>query len=96
MISVNPVFIPKLVVIGVGLIGGSLLKVLKKEKAVGEVIGVGRGAANLQLAQKEGLIDSFSHDAASAVTDADMVIFAVPVGVFELQLFTLLKALALQ
>ena len=95
MISVNPVFIPRLVVIGVGLIGGSLLKVLKKEKAVGEVIGVGRGAANLQLAQQEGLIDSFSHDAASVVSDADMVIFAVPVGVFEAileQILPVLKA----
>jgi prephenate dehydrogenase len=83
MISVNPVFIPRLVLIGVGLIGGSLLKVLKKENAVGEVVGVGRGVENLQLAVSMGVIDRFTHDAAEAVQDADMVVIATPVGAFE-------------
>jgi prephenate dehydrogenase len=83
MISVNPVYIPRLALIGVGLIGGSLLKVLKKENAVGEVIGVGRGIENLQLAQSMGVIDRFTHDAAEAVIEADMVVIATPVGAFE-------------
>ncbi len=83
MISVNPVYIPKLVLIGVGLIGGSLLKVLQKEDAVGEVVGVGRGVENLQLAYSMGVIDRFTHDAAEAVQDADMVVIATPVGAFE-------------
>lgn len=83
MISINPVYIPKLVLIGVGLIGGSLLKVLQKENAVGEVVGVGRGVENLKLAQSTGVIDRYTHDAAEAVVDADMVIIATPVGAFE-------------
>lgn len=83
MISVNPVYIPRLALIGVGLIGGSLLKVLKKENAVGEVVGVGRGLENLQLAQSMGVIDRYTHDAAQAVIDADMVVIATPVGTFE-------------
>ncbi len=83
MISVNPVYIPKLVLIGVGLIGGSLLKVLQKENAVGEVVGVGRGVENLQLAHSMGVIDRFTHDAAEAVQEADMVVIATPVGAFE-------------
>jgi len=83
MISVNPVYIPKLVLIGVGLIGGSLLKVLQKENAVGEVVGVGRGVENLQLARSMGVIDRFTHDAVEAVQDADMVVIATPVGAFE-------------
>lgn len=83
MISVNPVYIPRLALIGVGLIGGSLLKVLKKENAVGEVIGVGRGIENLQLAQSMAVIDRFTHDAAEAVIEADMVVIATPVGAFE-------------
>lgn len=83
MISVNPVYIPRLALIGVGLIGGSLLKVLKKENAVGEVIGVGRGTENLELAQLMGVIDRFTHNAADAVIEADMVVIATPVGAFE-------------
>lgn len=83
MISVNPVYIPKLVLIGVGLIGGSLLKVLQKENAVGEVVGVGRGIENLQLALSMGVIDRYTHDASEAVQDADMVVIATPVGAFE-------------
>lgn len=83
MISINPVYIPKLALIGVGLIGGSLLKVLKKENAVGEVVGVGRGEENLKLAQAMGVIDRYTHDAAEAVVDADMVVIATPVGSFE-------------
>ncbi len=83
MISVNPVYIPRLALIGVGLIGGSLLKVLKKENAVGEVIGVGRGIENLQLAQSMAVIDRFTHDAVEAVIEADMVVIATPVGAFE-------------
>jgi len=83
MIRINPVYIPKLVLIGVGLIGGSLAKVLQKEKAVGEIVGVGRGVENLQLAVSMGVINRFTHDAAEAVRDADMVVIATPVGAFE-------------
>ena len=83
MISINPVYIPKLVLIGVGLIGGSLLKALQLENAVGEAIGVGRGLENLELAESMGVIDRFTHDAAAAVRDADMVVIATPVGAFE-------------
>ena len=36
------VLIPRLVIIGVGLIGGSLALALKEAGAVGEVIGCGR------------------------------------------------------
>jgi len=83
VIRINPVYIPKLVLIGVGLIGGSLLKVLQNEQAVGEVVGVGRGLENLQLAESMGVIDRFTHDAAEAVREADMVVIATPVGAFE-------------
>ena len=83
MISINPVYIPKLVLIGVGLIGGSLLKVLQKENVLGEAVGVGRGEENLKRACAMGVIDRYTHDAAEAVLDADMVIIATPVGAFE-------------
>ncbi len=47
-------FIPRLAVVGVGLIGGSLALALKNAGAVGEVVGIGRGLANLEKALELG------------------------------------------
>jgi len=71
--------IRRLVVIGVGLIGGSLARVLRLKGEVGEIVGVGRGAANLQRAVEIGVIDSYTHDPVAAVEGADMVFLAIPV-----------------
>jgi len=70
----------KLAVIGVGLIGGSFALALKKAKAVSQVVGVGRNAANLKVALERGIIDSIAADAASAARDADLVLLGAPVG----------------
>lgn len=72
--------IGKLVVIGVGLIGGSFALALKKAKAVKYVTGVGRTRKNLTAALKMRIIDEASTDAAQAVVDADLVLLAMPVG----------------
>lgn len=72
--------INKLVVIGVGLIGGSFALALKKARMVNEVVGVGRSRKNLQLALKLGVIDKAETDAACAVADADLVLVGAPVG----------------
>ena len=71
--------INKLVIIGVGLIGGSLARVLREKGEVGEIIGVGRSAANLIKAVELGVIDRYSHDPLAAVEGADMVFLAIPV-----------------
>ena len=42
--------IDKLVIVGVGLIGGSFALALKAAGAVGRVVGVGRGEANIARA----------------------------------------------
>ena len=72
--------IGKLVVIGVGLIGGSFALALKKARAVKHVVGVGRTRKNLDSAIELGVIDEASRDAASAVADADLVLIGTPVG----------------
>ena len=74
------VAIHKLALFGVGLIGGSVALALKQAGAVGEVVGVGRSAANLEHAINLGIIDRIAVDAADAVRDADVVLLAVPVG----------------
>lgn len=72
--------IRKLVVIGVGLIGGSFALALKRARAVQRVVGVGRTSRNLAAARKLKVIDEASQDPARAVRDADFVLLATPVG----------------
>jgi prephenate dehydrogenase len=72
--------IGKLVVIGVGLIGGSFALALKKAGLVRQVVGVGRSRRNLNDALRLGVIDLALTDAAAAVVDADLVLVGAPVG----------------
>ena len=72
--------INKLVIIGVGLIGGSFALALKQARIVKQVVGVGRSRGNLQVALRRGIIDRAETDAARAVIDADLVLVGVPVG----------------
>ena len=69
-----------LCVIGVGLIGGSLALALKKSGYVKQVTGLGRSLENLQKAKELGVIDQYETDYAKAISHADMVFVAVPIG----------------
>jgi prephenate dehydrogenase len=69
----------RLVIAGVGLIGGSLAAALKSHGAVGEVIGIGRTRENLRIAKQRGLIDRIATDPVEAARDADMLVVATPV-----------------
>jgi len=72
--------IRRLAVIGVGLIGGSLVRALRAVGEVGEVVGCGRGKPNLERALALGVIDRYTHQIDEAVQDADLVFLAVPLG----------------
>lgn len=72
--------IERLVVVGVGLIGGSLARALREARQVGEIVGFGRSLGNLQEAIELGVIDRAAVALADAVQDADMIVLAVPVG----------------
>lgn len=73
-------YFKKLAVIGVGLMGGSLSMVLRNKGMVTEIVGVGRGISNLELAVKLDVIDKFTTDPASGVMGADLVVIATPVA----------------
>ncbi len=70
----------KIVIFGVGLIGGSFALALRKAGAVREVVGFGRSSGNLQQARQLGIIDRVGQDVAAEVGDADLVLLATPVG----------------
>ena len=72
--------INQLTVIGVGLIGGSLARALREAGQVREIVGYGRGLANLQQAVELGVIDRLETSPERAVIGADMVVLALPVG----------------
>jgi len=72
--------VEKLVVVGVGLIGGSFALALKEAKAVRRVVGVGRSAANMYRAQELKIIDAAGRFDAETFGDADLVMLAMPVG----------------
>jgi prephenate dehydrogenase len=82
--------IKKLAIIGVGLIGSSLSLALKQAAAVEQVVGYGRNRQNLERGVELGVLDSFEASIADAVSGADVVVVAVPLGAME-QVFGELK-----
>lgn len=70
----------KVVVFGVGLIGGSFALALKAAGQVEEVVGFGRSLASLTLALDLGIIDRVGANAGQEVADADLVLIATPVA----------------
>ncbi len=82
--------IKRLAIIGVGLIGGSLARAVRRAGLCEEIVGSGREVAQLRKAVELGVIDRYDVDIASAVHDADMVVVAVPLGAME----QVLRALA--
>ncbi|WP_378948245.1 prephenate/arogenate dehydrogenase family protein [Mesorhizobium sp. ANAO-SY3R2] len=75
----EPLF-DKIALIGIGLIGSSIARVIRREGLARHIAISTRSAATLARAEELGLGDSYSTDAKVAVKDADLVIVSVPVG----------------
>lgn len=67
----------KAVIVGTGLIGGSIGLAMKKASVAKEIVGMSRRKESLSLAKKIGAVDAVSCDI-RIVKDADLVIFALP------------------
>jgi len=70
----------KIVIFGVGLIGGSFALALRRAGVASEVVGFGRSAATLEQARQLGILDRIGDDVAREVHDADLVLLATPVA----------------
>lgn len=70
----------KVVVVGVGLIGGSFSLALKAAGATGRIVGVGRRAQTLERARSLGIVDAVGGMDAATLSDANLVLVAVPVA----------------
>jgi prephenate dehydrogenase len=69
----------RMLVCGVGLIGGSLAMIARREGLVAETVGLGRTQQNLDVALKRKLVDRATRDPAEAARGADLVVLCVPV-----------------
>ncbi|MGH7829750.1 MAG: prephenate dehydrogenase/arogenate dehydrogenase family protein, partial [Candidatus Binatia bacterium] len=69
----------RMVVAGVGLIGGSLALAARRQGLVDEVIGYGRGEKNLRWAQRHGIVDRYFLDEGEIPAGVDLLVLATPV-----------------
>ncbi|MBU1359312.1 MAG: prephenate dehydrogenase/arogenate dehydrogenase family protein [Gammaproteobacteria bacterium] len=69
--------------IGCGLIGGSFALALKKAGLVKRVVGYSKSPSTTERARQLGVIDIAAPSALTAVSGADIVLIAVPVGASE-------------
>jgi prephenate dehydrogenase len=81
---------PRIAILGVGLLGGSVGLALKAAGTNYHVVGYGHRASTLETAIQMGAIDEAFDSPERAVVHADLVLLATPVGLFE----SLLKQIA--
>ncbi len=70
----------RIALIGIGLIGSSVARIIAREKLADHVVISTRSAETLERARALGLGDSYEADPADAARGADLVIVSVPVG----------------
>jgi len=73
----------RIALIGVGLIGSSLARVIRREGLADEVVGVARSEKSRDRILELGLVDRAEADAADAVEGADLVVLALHLGSYE-------------
>ncbi len=67
-----------LVIVGTGLIAGSVARGLKSRGAVGRVTGIDANADTAHRAQALGVVDAVAPDLAEVAPDADLIVLGVP------------------
>lgn len=65
-------------IIGPGLIGGSLAKALRERQLIKQVMGFGRQKASLLEGVRLGVLDGAVEDLPVAISQADLIVLAVP------------------
>jgi prephenate dehydrogenase len=75
--------IRELAIVGLGLLGGSAAKAARTEGLARRIVAVGRSAARLEAARRDGSVDRVTTDLEAGVRDADFVLLAAPVAAIE-------------
>jgi cyclohexadieny/prephenate dehydrogenase len=72
----------RVALIGIGLIGSSLARVLRRDGLAGEIVACARREATRAKTLELGIADRATEDAAEAVRGADLVVLATPLSAY--------------
>jgi cyclohexadieny/prephenate dehydrogenase len=79
----STVHFKRVALIGIGLIGSSLARVMRRDNLADHIVINARTQKSLDTATDLGLADSTTLDPAEAVKGADLVVFCTPIGSYE-------------
>jgi cyclohexadieny/prephenate dehydrogenase len=74
--------IGRVALIGIGLIGSSLARALRRDHPQTEIIACARRVETLAAVQRLGIADAMTHDPAQAASGADLVVIATPLSAY--------------
>ncbi|MFQ5958455.1 MAG: prephenate/arogenate dehydrogenase family protein [Alphaproteobacteria bacterium] len=80
--SKTPLF-ERIAFIGIGLIGSSLARVVRRDRLAGHVVACARTKKTLAKAKELDLADGFTSDPAAAAEGADLVLLCTPLGAYR-------------
>jgi cyclohexadieny/prephenate dehydrogenase len=75
-----PQLFDRVAILGIGLIGSSLARAIKKHRLAGEIVIYDAKPEHAAEALSLGVVDRVAASAGEAVAGADFVVFAVPIG----------------
>ena len=78
-----PALFNKVTLIGIGLIGSSIARVIKRDKIARHLVAVAKSKKTIDSVLKLGIADSVTLDLSEAVNDADMVMLCSPLGTYK-------------
>jgi len=84
----------RIALIGIGLIGSSLARVVRRDGLARSIVAAARSRATLDKVVELGLADTVTDDLAEAVRGADLVVIATPLGAYRAVVQALAPALA--
>jgi cyclohexadieny/prephenate dehydrogenase len=72
----------RVAIIGIGLIGSSLARVLRRDCPQTRIVACARRAETLDAVERLGIADETTDDPAAAVEDADLIVIATPLSAY--------------
>ena len=72
----------RVAIIGIGLIGSSLARVIRRDNPATRITACARRPETLETVRRLGIADAVTDDPAAAVVDADLVVLATPLSAY--------------
>jgi cyclohexadieny/prephenate dehydrogenase len=75
-------FFDRVALIGIGLIGSSLARILRRENPATNIVACARSTETLAAVRRLALADRTTQDPGAAVEDADLIVIATPLSAY--------------